>query len=284
MPRWKLWKRSRSASPGQEFDGQATTQTSVRGFRLPPPRESRLSGLPSDPSTTSRLERHESLRRELDLAESAANDQSQWTNRVNEIDEAIESLDLELRAPVSRIDRPLPGLPEAPIVLVAIKPDAPSEIQLSVNEQALRFAEEIDWAERGTNIVRGELMLNDLDRQRLAEALPVEDRDRDLIETSLIELATAVRNATLEGTQPPDLPQLNQLLSPCPICGDLRLWNGVCLTCSQRSHLRQQLLEQRQRLFGERDSVIRERESLVEQLPILRKRVAESAKSLEKSE
>ncbi len=283
MPRWKLWKRSQSSSSDNGSEGQATTETSVRGFRLPPPRESRLSGLPADPATTNRLERHEALRRELELAESAATDQSHWTARVNEIDEAIESLEVEMKTPDARIDRSIPVLPDTPIGLEAIKPDAPSRVQLSVNDQSLQFAEEIDWAERGTNIVRGELILDDHDRQRLAETLPVDDRDRGLIETSLIELATAIRNAALEGARPLALPQLNQLLAPCPDCGDLRLWNGVCLTCAQRNHARQQLLEQRQRLFAERDIVIREREAIVEQLPILRKRVAESAKALEKS-
>jgi hypothetical protein len=221
------------------------------------------------------------IQQEIDQAELAGIPGNPWAERAALIDEAIAGIDAELRRPIERVDVPVPPLPSTPIVIDVIQAEAPSHVRLTVEGQQLDYAEEIDWAERGTTVVRGDMERSDGNLPTLAAALGLDDDAASKLELSLFALATAARDRVLEDGAALPTALVSDLLRPCPECGDLALWNGVCLRCQERNAARLQLEEERTRLFDERDSLLKDREALIERLPGLRKRLAETKAAIE---
>ncbi len=156
-------------------------------------------------------------------------------------------------------------------------------VRLTIGETDLELAEEVDWGERGVNIVRGELRAPSDAIASLGTRLGLDAQSTAKMEMSLVTLATEIRDRVLEGAPQPVMVLFSDLLTPCPECGDVRLWNGVCLNCEAHKANHAQLEDERKRLFQERDAILKDRESALERLPVLRRRLAESAAAIEKS-
>jgi hypothetical protein len=284
MVKWKFW--SKSPGGASEAAPQAAVPTvapHARGFVAPPPRTRALLPDPAtvdDPALARKLRRHEAVERQLDEAELAARSENPWTERVRLIDEAIRGIDREMRSAPTRVDREPVTLPAMPITVVEVEPDPPSRVVLAIGDARLEFEEEIDWAERGTSVVRGDMLLANDGLTRLGAQLGIDVHTAERLEAGLFALATAIRDAALDGQPRPLIANLRDVLRPCPECGDIQLWNSVCLNC-ERHHAGQiRLAGERRRLFEERDSVLAERAEKVDRLPVLRKRCAESAADL----
>ncbi|MGD9713689.1 MAG: hypothetical protein AB7V46_16745 [Thermomicrobiales bacterium] len=284
MAKWRFWANRESSAP--EFIDRTTpppVATRARGFSPPPPR--RKGGLAAelnsdDPVISRKLARHEQIERQLEEAELAAQRENPWTERVRLIDEAVAGLDTELKKPVERVDRVLPALPAWPLTVVEIRPQSPARVVFESGGHHFPFSEEIDWAERGHTVVRGELLLESDELLDTSRELGLDIDATDRLSDALFALATDVRDAALEGRSGPRIDSFDQLLESCPVCGDIQMWNGVCLSCVNRKARLARLEGERQRLFLDRDAVMAERAAKVDQLPILRKKFAESAAEL----
>jgi len=285
MPKWQFWKRESETKATRPPQIAPPVASRARGFTPPPPRTAsgmnELSG-PSGPALSRLIHRQEMIQREIDQAELAGMPGNSWAGRAALIDQAIASIDSELRKPVKRVDGLVPHLPETPITVEVLQAAAPSRVRLTVEGQLLDYAEEIDWAERGTTIVRGELQLADGDLPALAQALGLNRDAASKLEISLFQLATEARDRALADDQQPVAVLVIDLLKPCPVCGDLALWNGICLNCDKRNTERLHHEDERKSLFDERDSILKHREATIERLPALRKRLAETNAAIEK--
>ncbi len=284
MSKWRFWSKDATAEPIERV-GTTTPPVAprARGFSAPPPRTA--TGLAAalnsdDPVISRKLARLEQLERQLEEAELAAQRENPWTERTRLIDQAIAGLDAELNKPIERVDRPVPALPAWPLEVENLIADSPSHVVFTAGGHRFPFAEEIDWAERGTTVVRGDLMLESDELLDVARSLALDVYETERLSDALFALATETRDAELAGRKPEGVERFDQLLQSCPVCGDIQLWNGVCLSCVDRKARLKRLENERQRLFLDRDAVISERAAKVDQLPILRKKYAESAAAL----
>jgi len=233
-----------------------------------------------DPVISRKLARHEQLERQLGEAELAAQRENPWAERVRLIDQAIAGLDGEISQPVEMVERAVPALPAWPLTISALEAEPPSRVVIEAGAYRFPFAEEIDWAERGTTVVHGDLLLESDDVLDAARSLGLNVNATERLSDALFALATEVRDAALEGRGPAQVERFDELLQRCPICGDIQMWNGVCLSCVDRKARLNRLETERQRLFLDRDAVIAERSAKVDQLPVLRKKYADSAAEL----
>ena len=284
MPKWQFWKNESDAESAVAPPVAPAVASRARGFTPPPPRSaSGLAGSSesADPALTRLIHRHEMLQREIEQAETAGTPDNPWAERADLIDQAIASVVAALRKPVERVDVPVPPLPGIPIAVKVLRAEAPSSVRVILEGHQLDFAEEVDWAERGTSIVRGDLQLKNGGLSDLTTALQLDANAAAKFEMSLFSLATDARDRALENN--PNLSDvlICELLPTCSVCGDLALWNGVCLSCEQRNAARLSLEEERKRLFEERDSILKDRATVIERLPMLRKRFAETATAIE---
>ena len=69
---------------------------------------------------------------------------------------------------------------------------------------------------------------------------------------------------------------LADLARPCPNCGDWELWGGVCLRCIAHENRLRELNAERARVLDDRTSELEERQRQVEELPIQRRRLAQT--------
>ena len=152
-------------------------------------------------------------------------------------------------------------------------------VSFSIGMSHFSYAEEIDWAERGTQIVRGDLIGEDID----ASGLIPDDISPDLraelaahLERSLFGFATELRDRTIEGRPLPADPTLADLAVPSIACGDWELWGGISLRCLNHETRLRELNAERTRLLNERGLEIEERQRQVEELPIQRRRLKEA--------
>jgi hypothetical protein len=284
MSKWRFWSKEgqiEAREPNREPSPAVATK--ARGFTPPPPRTA--TGLAaefdmSDPDIARRVTQLQRLEHQVEEAELAAQRDNPWNERAALVDQAIKELDAQIRVPVERIDRNPPPLPDWPLTIVELVSESPSRVVIAANEHRFPFAEEIDWAERGTTVVKGDLLLESDELAALARELKLDLDVTEQLQDALFALATEVRDAALDGRALPGIVRFDQLLTTCPVCGDIQLWNGVCLSCVDRKARLARFETERQRLFTERDAILSERANKVEQLPVLRKRYAEAVASL----
>lgn len=227
-----------------------------------------------------KVERLERLEQQLEEAELAARRDNPWNERAQLIDQAIAEVGDQIQQPIEQVDRPHPSLPDWPLTIEELEPESPSRVVIAADQYRFPFAEEIDWAERGTTVVKGDLLLEGDDLSRLARVLGLDLHATERLFDALFALATDARDAALAGRPRARIDRFDHLLGACPVCGDIQLWNGVCLSCVDRKARLGRLEAERQRLFVDRDAVLAERAAKVEQLPVLRKRYAEAIEVL----
>lgn len=288
MPRLRFWKRDPSYPDGAEDQTPPRVASRARGFTPPPPKTPRVSR-PSDLASASQFQaerRYDALLDELQRAESALQADNPWMENVAVIDEAIAVLDREIAEISDTSPEATPKLPEEiPVSARVTRSEAPATVHVVLGQTQLDFSELVDWAERGTTEVRGELRA-DTEMPRAIEVALSSRLNQELVahlETSLLRFATDARDRALETGIPLLSASLSDLASPCEECGGYRLWNGPCLSCELRKSKITRKTVERNHLFDERAQILKDREQIVEQLPTLRRRVAEAAAASQKT-
>jgi hypothetical protein len=224
------------------------------------------------------LRRRDTILYDVEQSEAALEDDNIWLRRVATLDEAIETV---IRDRTSRESvKPLPAipLPATPIETVDVRVGPPASVSFSIGGESFSYEEEIDWAERGTQIVRPDLNAVSGDPANVIAPDFAGDRHDALVahlRESLFEFATALRNEAIETGKTTISATLADLAKPCPVCGNWLDWHGICQTCRQREWEAQQLAAEESRLRGERDHELQERDRLADRLPIARRRLEE---------
>ena len=254
----------------------------AKGFIPPPPRGTAATS--SDPRIN-RLElRRQALETEIDLVERSSDPDSPFQQRIAVLGSTLASIEDEIRiaTPVER--RELPTLPATPVGNISVTLDPVPEVRFSVGGHQFDYAEEIDWAERGTQIVRGDLLPVAVEVEPLIPASieqPIRDELAAHLDRSLFAFATDLRDRAIEDRAQPSNVTLADLAVPCPTCGDWELWGGVCLRCLEYATRLRDLNTERTRILDERVAEIEDRQRQVEELPIQRRRLAQTNAEIE---
>jgi hypothetical protein len=284
MRSWRFWERDQEEESKKEPEQTrpaGTVAPRAKGFRAPAPRDAealRASTSENSDQLERLLRRRDSIVFDVEQSESALDDDNIWTRRVETLDEAIANVlaDRTIREVVN----PLPAipLPPTPIEDISVETGPPASASFRIGNEVFTYEEEIDWAERGTQIVRPDLNHVAGDPSRILPADFAGERHEALIahlRESLFELATALRDEVIETGTTTIAANLAALAKPCPVCGNWLDWHGICQTCRLREWDLQQLAAEEQRLRTERAHELEERNRLVERLPIARRRLAE---------
>jgi len=262
MHRLNIWRR--------EVQGEREPSDSPRQSLNVPIRDAERRRL-------TRLEtRRTNLEYDLSRAESAYLPHNRWTERVEQLDEAIAQANDDIAALVPRpSDIPTVQLAPEPIDINVVSTAEPAEVLLSANGVTLDYREEVDWAERGHQLELPTLELLQGDVQPLIPAT-LDDTQRQRLTEHLRNSFSIVANEALErATDNEPLPTLTlaDLTRPCLQCGGWLDPKGRCPACTQLDWQRDEIAEAAQRLAHERSEVTGEMEQARERLPVIRRQL-----------
>lgn len=278
MPSWRFWEKQDETEPDRPG---ARRRTATIGGPVPRPRpESRPAAPAGDrEQRLARLrKRRELVLFDVEQAELAQQPENPWQERIDLLHEAIGTVESDLKRLEQQPKLESAPVPPTPIAEVAVSIAEPPSVSFRIGGEDFRYEEEIDWAERGTTVVYGELTRRAGDAaklvptdtpNRLANAL------REHLSASLFVFATDLRERKLASAALPDAPTLADLARPCPECGGWRDWKGHCRECQQRMFARQQLEAEAVRLEREQAHEDEDRAKWAERLPVARRRLAD---------
>lgn len=264
MHRLNFWRRE------VESDAEPTTATSQS--LIAPIRDAERRRL-------GRLEtRRRNLEFDLSRAESAFLPHNRWTERVEQLDQAIAQANDDIAQLVpSPSDIPTVQLAPEPISVEVISTVEPAEVVLRTAGVTLDYREEVDWAERGHQLALPVLALFQGDVQPLIpDTLDVTQQGR--LAGHLRNSFSIIANEALEratDNQPVPEVTLAGITRPCTQCGGWLDPKGRCPACTQLDWQRDEIAVAAQRLAHERSEVIAEMEQARERLPVVRRQLQE---------
>jgi hypothetical protein len=231
------------------------------------------------------IRRESNLEYDLSRAEEALTNENQWTERIEQLNQAVEQAMTD-RAAIEPEPDPIdrPQLEPVPIGIIDLQETEPARITLKVNDVEIAYSEEIDWAERGHQVTIPELRRVSGDVDGILPALEDENLVQELREHlrhSLAIYANQVLEHTAAGTEPPAI-TLADITRPCPRCGGWLDQKDRCPQCAGLDWKRQEIDADLRRLRKERDDVIQDLERQRDRLPVVQRQLAETRADIEK--
>jgi hypothetical protein len=280
MPKWRFWERNSTEIEASEPHAHARTATVGEPVPKPPPPETPapLSDSERGQRITALKRRREGALYDLTQAELAHAEENPWRERVLLLTEALETVDRDRDALKNLPKRESFPLPPVPIVIQEVRTEEPPAVTFRIGDETFHYDEDLDWAERGTTVVRGDLQPRTGDPGALPmDSVPEGSRSGliDHLTDSLFAFATDLRDRALAGEPVPESATLADLARPCPECGGWQDWKGHCPECKRRQWQRQQLDAEAERLERERTAEMEDQAKWAERLPIARRRIAD---------
>ncbi len=170
----------------------------------PPPRDAPQPS--SDPRVERLLKRIQAIEDEIEAVERSGDPESSFQQRIAVHAAALETIEREISAESQLEARTLPSLPPTPITDIQVALSPVPRVSFAIGPHRFSYAEEIDWAERGTQIVRGDLIGEDIDPTGLIPegiAPELQDELAAHLDRSLFGFATELRDRTVESTAAP---------------------------------------------------------------------------------
>lgn len=276
------FRKQNEPEPPPPPEPAAAPLSRAKGFVPPPPRAATVTS--TDPRAVRLEQRRDAIEAAIQAVEQSSDPDSPVQQRIAVLGETLASIEDEIRSATSLEPRDLPDLPAIPIVDMHVTLEPVPVVRFTIGGAKFEYAEEIDWAERGTQIVRGDLKPVAVEVDPLIpDTIGAELRDelRDHLERSLFAFATDLRDRVIEGTLLPADPTLADLALQCPRSGDWQLWGGICLRCLAHDARLRELNFERTRILDERSTEIEDRQRQVEELPIQRRRLAQTIADLQ---
>lgn len=274
MRHWKFWEKP----PVPPRPEPAPAET----YRIPPRKDAIAISPRLDPEQASRLRRLRQRRAtvlyDVERAEEATRSDNSWDERVRLIDETIKSVEADLGA--IDLDRSPAGeeLPATPIVNIRVSLEPPPSVSFSIGGEVFRYEEDLDWAERGFQIARSDLVRRSGDPAALIpDGVPGERKPRLVghLTDSLFVFATGLRDVSVENQLLPASPTLSDLAKPSPEHGDWLDWAGDSPEKKRRDLKRAEMRTELERFRSEQAKETDERARWEDRLPIARRRLAE---------
>lgn len=209
---------------------------------------------------------------------------NRWTDRVEQLDDAISQANEDLAQLTPRHDATLPvALAPWPIVIDVRSTEIPAEITIRVGREMMRFCEDVDWSERGHQLALPTL------RQVEGDVASLVSNDlgpdtRELLVSHLSNGFSIIANDSLrravEGEPLLDL-TLDRLTQSCDRCGGWLDPLGRCSSCAELDWRRNQITAAIARLIDERDDVIADQERMRERLPVFRRQLQDVERDID---
>lgn len=230
----------------------------------------------------------QATRYDIEQGELAIEEDNPWKQRIGLLGEALETVEADYRAAEAVAPGPFHPLPDTPIdgMDVAVENDV-ARVRFAIGDERFVYEEPLDWAERGHQITRSELVRVAGDPAALVPAdTPAALRDELLrhLTGSIFVLATVLRDRTLDEEPLPEEITLADLARPCPTCGGWTDYRGRCQYCARRAARLQELFRERDRLLNERAAEIEEQHRAAERLPLARRRLADIEREIAATE
>jgi hypothetical protein len=279
MERLKFWQRR---NPAQRPDAPAITR-----FNIQPRTDVGPAGLPDNPNLAARLtalrRQRESILAEVAEAEEAFADDNRWRMEAGLIDQALAEIETDLLELGRQLSSPGQPLPATPVTEIAVDSEPVAQVRFWIGDASFAYAEEIDWAERGTQIARSELIRQSGDVSALIPVgLSTEERAAltEHLEQSLFAFVSDVRDRALAAEALPAA-TLADLAKPSAEFGGWLDWLGNSPIHQRMEIERNRLEAEHARLSGEREALVKDQERKAELLPIARRRLAEIDRRIE---
>jgi hypothetical protein len=231
------------------------------------------------------LKRESDLQYDLQRAEESLSDENQWTERIEQLNQAVEQAMADRKAIEPNPDAfERPQLQPIPVEITDLHEAEPARITLRISNVEISYREEIDWAERGHQVTLPELRRVDGDVEELMPPLQnanVQQELREHLRHSLAIYANQVLEHAAAGTEPPAM-TLADMTRRCLDCGGWLDQKGRCPHCAELNWKRQEIDNDLRRIRKERDDVIQDLERQRERLPIIRRQLSETQSDIEK--
>jgi len=213
---------------------------------------------------------------DIEQGELALANDNPWQHRIELLTQAMGTVADDLKA-LKQI-RPSPYFPVPPtlIVVTHVSTEPAASVRFTIEPETFVYAEDPDWAERGHQVIRTELIRETGDPGRLIPGdVPAELREPLLshLTDSLFVLASDLRDQVIDDEPLPESPTLADLARPCPRCGGWTDWHGTCQACAARAAGEMALKREEARLLDERASAAEEQHRLAERVPVARRRL-----------
>ncbi len=261
---------------GERAPGASSDEDHRQGFHIRDAERRQLRRL---------LRRQDDLSYDLQRAEESLNEENQWTERIEQLNQAIEQAmaDREAIEP-STESTPRVQLDPVPIEIVELKEEEPANVRLRIGSTEIGYREEIDWAERGHNVANPELRRMAGDVEPLLPDLESAERTQELREHLLHSLSTYANQLLEHAAAGSELPAMTlaDITRTCPACGGWLDQKNRCPICAELNWKRQEIDDDLRRLRKERDDVISDLERQRDRLPIVRRQLAETQSDIEK--
>jgi hypothetical protein len=274
MPNWKIWKKDPPREPHSALPGR----TATAGEPIIPDPTPRPSA-PPDPDRIATLKRRrDGILFDVEQSELASQPENPWRERIELLQQTIADVRRERESldNFPKIERPVP--PNQLVTVGRVTWQDPASVEFSIANEAFRYESDVDWAERGTYVTRNELERRSGNPTLFAPEQWPEDERLAFIQRlndALFIFATELRTRAENGATLPAEISLADLISPCPICGDWRLWGGFCPTCTERDHRRRALEAEIAGRLQEISAEEEERAKIAERLPVALRRLAD---------
>jgi hypothetical protein len=277
MPRWRFWEKPRINPVLPSTSLQPTGR-----FNLPPRDPVSDPALAADPERAAALQRllqrRESARYDLEQAEAALRPENRWREQVALLDEAIAAVDRERQEAGAARGSPGRPLPAIPVTEIHVDLSPPQSVAFAIGAERFALAEPLDWAERGFQVVRGDLELREGRIEALIpDAFGNSERDalRDHLAQSLLAFATDLRDRSESGQSLPEAVSLADLARPAATHGSWVDWLGRSPAEQRIAARRLELEAELSRLRAERDKELADEARWAERVPIARRRLAQ---------
>jgi hypothetical protein len=274
MPKWKFWEQPAEATTEPE-----APVTSRFGLR---PRTDLQAASGSDPAQHAQLERllkrRELVSFDVEQAELALAETNPWLERIALIDEALQQTAVDLERERSTRDQPGEPFPPLSVSGYEISSDEPVSVSFRVAEIEFRFEEEQDWAERGFQLARGDLIAIDGDPGALLageSASTQRDARAEFLAAALFVFASDLRDRALQGEALPSDLTLQDLAKPDRDHGGWLDWKGHSAAAARKEHALRELKAEHDRLLTSRAQELEDLAKWEDRLPIARRRLAE---------
>lgn len=213
---------------------------------------------------------------DIEQGELAASPDNPWTNRIALLGEAMKTVADDLAIASEVVPGPFHPVPTTPIAIDTVDHGDLATVAFAVGDERFTYSDDPDWAERGHQIARTELVRRHGNIDNLIPVdTPRELRDvlRGHLDNSLFVLASDLRDRSLDDDPFPAAPTLADLAIPCPVCGGWTDWRGACQDCARRNDHVRALKREESRLLDERTREAEERHRLVEGTSLARTRL-----------
>lgn len=292
MPWNQFWKRSERTDDEKEKGETPSPGPSVSNANVAPSLPAHLANAfaerkrpshPGGPPGDGRQRRLAALHRrrtealyDIQQGEQAETEDNRWQQRIDLLTEALTTVSDDLKHLADAPKAPYHPVPPTPVAIEKVEAGDVATVILRIGDERFEYSEDVDWAERGHQITRAELVHRSGNPARLIpDDTPIDLRtalERHLND-SVFVLATDLRDRALDDEPLPEHVTLADLAKPCPVCGGWTDWRGTCQACAQRAAATKELKREEVRLLDERAAEAEERHRLIERLPLARRRL-----------